>query len=219
MKSFDILEELGNLDDEILIHAQEDPPPKQVVWLRAFRSAAAACLICMLAFTALLATDVIAFESGLRWTVRYREDYVIYLFKGGTEYMNRTGTYVPTWLPDGYQRELDTWEHDAKPDIGSRIQTFADPANPQRSIWFEYNQIPYRGTMTFSDLSEGTYTKETVDIGGIQGDLYITNDGSSIGTLIWIDTEISMMFVMHFSAEDTETALRVARSVTYVEQG
>lgn len=51
----------------------------------------------VLVFTSLIATDVIAMETGLRWTVRYRENEITWLFKDG-----ELPSYEPTWLPDGY---------------------------------------------------------------------------------------------------------------------
>lgn len=215
MKSFDILEALTDMDDDVLLRAESDPPRRSGVLHRTVRYAAAACLTVVLLATALFATYTTASDSTPRWTVRYRESGVTYLFKGGTEHMDRTGTYLPAWLPEGWEASMDSWETDS----GSRMVSYGDPADSRKNIWFEYFRIPYRGTMTFSDLAVGTYTKKQVDICGITGELYIPNDELSRCTLVWIDTENSMMFVMHFSAEDTETALQMARSVTYVENG
>lgn len=219
MNSFDILDALTDMEDDVLLRAESEPPRRSSVLRRTVRYAAAACMAVVLLVTALLATDTVALDSRPRWTVRYRESGVTYLFKGGTKYMDRTGIYVPTWLPEGYQITLDTWDYDAQPDTGSRSLVYGAPDDPRDSIWFSCDQIPYRGSMTFSDLTLGSYTLEQVDIGGIRGDLYIPNDEPDICTLVWLDTENSMMFVMHFPADDTEAALQMARSVTYVEQG
>lgn len=219
MNPFDILEALTDMDDDVLLRAEREPPRRSGVLRRTVRYAAAACMAVVLLVTALLAADTVASDSRPRWTVRYRESGVTYLFKGGTEYMGRRGIYVPTWLPEGYRITLDTWDHDAQPDTGSRSLVYEAPDDPRESIWFSCDQIPYRGSMTFSDLTLGSYTLEQVDIGDIRGDLYSSNDEPCRCTLVWLDTENSMMFVMHFSADDTEAALQMARSVTYVEQG
>ena len=212
MKSFDILEALTDMDDDILLRAAEDPPKRYYVWLRTFRSAAAACLICALVFTMLIATDAIAFETGLRWTVRYREDKVTWLFKGGIEQDVDLPNYEPTWLPDGY-----VWDREYCGPTRDKSISYRNLNDEQSWIWFDYLQITDKETYYLSSLDKGTYEKETVEINGLPGELYTYVDNPDSGYLIWIDKHNCIVFLLGFDS-GTEDAIRIAESVKLIEE-
>ena len=48
MKATDILEALTDMDDDVLMRAEIDPPRRHIILLRSIRSAAAACLVFVL---------------------------------------------------------------------------------------------------------------------------------------------------------------------------
>ena len=212
MNSFDILEELGNLDDDLLLRAQEDPPKKRIVWLHTFRNLAAACLMVVLVFTALIATDVIAMETGLRWTVRYREDKVTWLFKDGVEQEDNLPNYEPTWLPEDYEWDREYWG----PTLYRTI-SYKNLNDDQSWIWLDYMQITDKETFYLSNLKKGTYEKETVEINGLPGELYTYVDDPDSGYLIWIDKHNYIVFLIGFDSR-TEDAIRIAESVKLIEE-
>lgn len=212
MKSFDILEALTDMDDDILLRAAEDPPKRYYVWLRGFQKAAAACLICVLVFTALIATDAIAFETGLRWRVRYRENEVTWLFKDGMEQEGDLPNYEPTWLPEGYELDREYWW-----PTRERTMHFNNDHDAQSRVWFEYMQITDKQTYSFGNLDQGTYKKETVEINDLPGELYTFVDDPESGQLIWIDKRNCIVFQLYFHCE-VEDALRIAKSVILIEE-
>ena len=73
MKATDIMEALTDMDDDVLMRAEMDPPRRHILLLRSFRSAVAACLILALCITTVIVTDTCAMETGLRWRVRRSE--------------------------------------------------------------------------------------------------------------------------------------------------
>lgn len=212
MKSFDILEALTDMDDDILLRAAEDPPKRYYVWLRGFQKAAAACLICVLVFTALLATDAIALETGLRWRVRYRENEVTWLFKDGIEQNGDLPNYEPTWLPDGYE-----WDREYYGVIRDKMTSYKNLDEDQSWSHFNYMQITDKQTYYLGSLDKGTYEKETVEINGLPGELYTFLDDPDSGTIIWIDKHNCIVFLLHFDS-GTEDAIRIAESVTLIEE-
>lgn len=212
MKSFDILEALTDMDDDILLRAAEDPPKRYYVWLRVFRSAAAACLIFALVFTALIATDAIAFEPGLRWRVRYRENEVTWLFKDGIEQDGEFPSYEPAWLPEGYELCADTWG----PTL-QRSMSYKYPDDDQGWIWFHYMQITDKDTYHLDSLANGTYEVESIEINGSPGELYTYLDDADSGQLIWIDRHNCIVFLLGFDS-GTEDAIRIAESVKLTEE-
>ena len=136
MKATDILEALTDMDDDVLMHAEMDPPRRHILLLRSLRSAAAACLILAVIFTTLIVRNTFADEMGLRWRVRYREDEVTWLFKDGIEQEGELPNYEPTWLPEGCEVRSDYWGPARDRSIG-----YKNPNDPEEWLWFDYMQI------------------------------------------------------------------------------
>ena len=65
MKATDILEALTDMDDDVLMRAEMDPPRRHILLLRSLRSAAAACLVLAVIFTTLIVRNTFADEMGL----------------------------------------------------------------------------------------------------------------------------------------------------------
>ena len=211
MKATDIMEALTDMDDDVLMRVEIDPPRRHILLLRSIRSAAAACLIFALVITALIATDAFASETGLRWRVRYRDDEVTWLFKDGVEQDGDLPNYEPTWLPEGYELDREYWW-----PTRERTMHFENDHDAQRRVWFEYMQITDKQTISFGNLDQGTYEKETVEINGLPGELYTFVDDPESGQLIWIDKRSCIVFQLYFHCE-AEDALRIAKSVILIE--
>lgn len=212
MKSFDILEALTDMDDDILLRAEENPPKRRYFWFPAMRHAAAACLMLVLVLTVLIATDVVALETGLRWRVRYRENEVTWLFKDGVEQEGDLPNYEPTWLPDGYELEREytgvVWD---------RMISYENSADDQSWPCFAYMQITDKQAFSLGSLDMGTYETETVEINGLPGELYTFVDDPDSGQLIWIDKHSCIVFQLYFDC-GAEDALRIAKSVILIEE-
>ena len=212
MRSLDILEELGNLDDELLLRAETDPPRRHMILFRSLRSAAAACLVFALILTTLIVSKTFADEMGLRWRVRYRENEVTWLFKDGIEQEGELPNYEPTWLPEGYvlDRSYDgiVWD---------RMIDYKNPENDQSWILFNYMQITDKEIYYLSSLDKGTYEVESIEINGMPGELYTFVDEPDRGYLLWIDKRNCIVFLLNFDI-GAEDAVKIAESVTRIEE-
>ena len=212
MRSLDILEELGNLDDDLLMRAETDPPRRHMILFRSLRSAAAACLVIALILTTLIVRNTFADEMGLRWRVRYREDEVTWLFKDGIEQEGDIPNYEPTWLPEGCEVRSDYWGPARDRSIG-----YNNPNAPHGLLWFDYIQITDKEIYYLTSLDKGTYEKEAVEINGLPGELYTFLDDPDRGKIIWIDKHNCIVFLLNFNS-GVEDGLRIAQSVTLVEE-
>lgn len=212
MKATDIMEALTDMDDDVLMRAEIDPPRRHILLLRSIRSAAAACLIFALVITALIATDAFATETGLRWRVRYREDEVTWLFKDGMEQEGELPNYEPTWLPEGYELTSDYWGPTRDRSIGYKNQN-----DNQDLIWFHYLQIGDKDTYHLGALDKETYEAESIEINGLPGELYTFVDEPDRGYLLWIDKHNCIVFLLDFNS-GAEDAIRIAESVTLIEE-
>ena len=212
MRSLDILEELGNLDDELLLRAETDPPRRHRILFRSLRSAAAACLVFALILTTLIVTNTCADEMGLRWRVRYRENEVTWLFKDGMEQEGDLPNYEPTWLPEGCEVRSDYWGPARDRSIG-----YNNPNAPHGLLWFDYIQITDKEIYYLTSLDKGTYEKEAVEINGLPGELYTFLDDPDRGKIIWIDKHNCIVFLLNFNS-GVEDGLKIAKSVTLVEE-
>ena len=210
MRSLDILEELGNLDDELLLRAETDPPRRHMILFRSLRSAAAACLVFVLILTTLIVTNTFADEMGLRWRVRYREDEVTWLFKDGMEQEGDLPNYEPTWLPEGCEVRSDYWGPARDRSIG-----YNNPNAPHGLLWFDYIQITDKEIYYLTSLDKGTYEKEAVEINGLPGELYTFLDDPDSGIIIWIDKHNCIVFLLNFNS-GAEDGLKIAESVTLI---
>ena len=212
MRSLDILEELGNLDDELLLRAETDPPRRHMILFRSLRSAAAACLVFALILTTLIVTNTFADEMGLRWRVRYREDEVTWLFKDGMEQEGDLPNYEPTWLPENCEVRSDYWGPARDRRIG-----YNNPNATHGLLWFDYMQITDKEIYYLTSLDKGTYEKETVEINGLPGELYTFLDDPDSGKIIWIDKHNCIVFLLNFNS-GVEDGLKIAESVTLIEE-
>ena len=212
MKATDIMEALTDMDDDVLMRAEMDPPRRHILLLRSLRSAAAACLVLALFLTTLIVRNTFADEMGLRWRVRYREDEVTWLFKDGMEQEGELPNYEPTWLPEGYvlDRSYDGIVRD-------RMIDYKNPDNDQSWILFNYMQITDKEIYYLSSLDKGPYEVESIEINGMPGELYTFVDEPDRGYLLWIDKRNCIVFLLNFDS-GAEDAIRIAESVTLIEE-
>ena len=212
MRSLDILEELGNLDDELLMRAETDPPRWHRILFRFLRSAAAACLVFALILTTLIVTNTFADEMGLRWRVRYREDEVTWLFRDGMEQEGDIPNYAPTWLPEGY-----VWDRSHDGILRDRMTSYKNLDEDQSWIHFSYMHISDKETYHLGSLDKGTYEAHSVEINGMPGELYTFVDEPDSGYLLWIDKRNCIVFLLEFSS-GAEDAVKIAESVALIEE-
>lgn len=218
MNSFELFEALTDMDDEMLLRAEADPPRRSRIPLGNFRRIAAACLAIALLLTTWVATGALAGENRVEWTRRVKPEYVVYRFRGALAPQTSIPAYEPAWIPEEYVPDRDYWtEFLEMPGYSGRDMTYGNPENRQDSIWFSYHYVGRGFQQTYGNLAEGTYEYQTVDINGIPGDLYLYLTEPKGGVLIWIDQRTSILYQISFYDDDPTIALRVAQSVTLVE--
>lgn len=212
MRSLDILEELGNLDDDLLMRAETDPPRRHTILFRSLRSAAAACLVFVLILTTLIVTKTFADEMGLRWRVRYRENEVTWLFKDGMEQEGDIPNYEPTWLPEAY-----VWDRSHDGILRDRMTSYKNLDEDQSWIHFSYMHISDKETYHLGSLDKGTYEVESIEINGMPGELYTFADEPDSGYLLWVDKQGCIVFLLDFNS-GAEDAVKIAESVALIEE-
>ena len=212
MKATDIMEALTDMDDDVLMRAEMDPPRRHIILLRSLRSAAAACLIFALVLATLIVTKTFAEEMGLRWRVRYRENEVTWLFKDGMEQEGELPNYEPTWLPEGY-----VLDRSYEGIVRDRMIDYKNPDNDQSWILFNYMQITDKEIYYLSSLDKGTYEVESIEINGMPGELYTFVNEPDRGYLLWIDKRNCIVFLLNFHI-GVEDAVKIAESVIRIEE-
>ena len=213
MKPMDIMDALNDMDDEILQRAELTPAAKRHSFFRTLRMATAACLACVMIVTALFVTSAIASETGLRWTVEYQEDGIVWSFTDGKR-LNKTqyNEYRPTWYPDGYllvSAELAqtyNWSYGHWPNA-KRVGV------NMGQIYFHANNIVDTQKLHLLSFPAGSYNIQSVEIDHLPGELYTHLDDPNSGELIWIDKNGYMVYRLIFQNCDTETVLKIAESV------
>lgn len=207
MKPIEIMEALTDLEDDVLLHAESDPPRRRRVFFH-WRKAAAACLVLAVCLSALMAFDAEAGDAKLHWTVDFREDCFVYRFSTRQRPDIPLPEYRLTWIPEGYRFFFD---HESEHDY---MVVYHRSEEDPDSIWFDYNLVGAGDSIRF-EYEEGSYTVETVWIQGIQADYYHIPE-YDMGYFVWIDRDQSLVFQLNFHC-DVETALRVAESIQLME--
>lgn len=212
MSSFEILDALTDMDDDLLLFAETDPPKRQSMMPRFFRYAAAACLTVVLVMATLLVTDAVSLGPNLRWTVRYREDKVTFLMKVREVPEGEVPVYELGWLPEGYEKIRESWFGHRE-----RLISCRKGQDETKYISFSYRQIDHDTRHYFTSLPSGSYEKETVDVNGMPGELYRYTDGRCGGTLVWFQEDEVIMFVLSFQNREMDDALKVAENVILIK--
>ena len=175
--------------------------------------ATAACLACVMIVTALFVTSAIASETGLRWTVGYQEDGIVWNFTDGKR-LNKTqyNEYRPAWYPDGYllvSAELAqtyNWSYGHWPNAKKVGLSMGQ-------IYFHAINIVDAQKINLLSFPAGSYNIQSVEIDHLPGELYTHLDDPDCGELIWVDKNGYMVYRLTFQNCDMETVLKIAESV------
>ena len=213
MKPMDIMDALTDLDDDLLLGAELVPSRPRHGFFRTLRMATAACLACVMIVTALFVTSAIASETGLRWTVEYQEDGIVWSFTDGKRLNTQINEYRPTWYPDGYllvSTELAqtyNWSYGHWPNAKGVGQGSGQ-------LFFLAVNVVDAQKIHLLSLPAGTYSIQSVTINSLPGELYTLQKNPDNGELIWVDQTGYMVYRLTFQNCDTETVLKIAESVT-----
>lgn len=213
MKANDILDALTDMDDDVLMRAEIDPPRRKTVLLRHLQRVTAACLAAILVFSVWLGIDAIAADRYLQWKIRYREGEILYLLKSGADEDMAVPCFEPTWLPEGYTLLKDRWGQ-----YRDRELVYQNTEDPSKTVWFHYMQITKPDRYYFSDLNLGSYEAKKVEINGYEGELYTFNDNPSSGKLVWIHREQFTILIIDFDELTADDAIHMAESVRLIDK-
>lgn len=211
MNSIEILDALTDMDDELLLFAETDPPKRCIRMPRVFRYLTAACLTVALMMATWLVTDAVELGPNLRWTVRYREDKVTFLMKVREEPEGGPPVYELGWLPEGYEKVRDSWFGNR-----DRVISCCKGQDETKFISFSYQQIYHDTRHYFTSLPSGSYEKESVDVNGMPGEAFRYVDGRSGSKLVWFDEDEGIMFVLDAQDCKVDELMQIARNVIYI---
>ena len=211
MNSWELFEAMTELEDDTILTAAQTPPRRRLRFRPMLRHLCAACVALALLFTGMVVFDAEAGDATMRWTRRIREDRVYYVFWNSPgETPEGAPPYAPTWLPEDYALTTD-WSDESK---HSFIWSHRD--NEMESIWFSCSYVG-DGHQHGYGLEEGTYTRNSLVINGIEADHYMETDTGG-GWLVWIDRKEQILFaVSYHNGAAFEDALRLAESVQRTE--
>lgn len=213
MKAFDLLEALTDIADENLTDSGQSPKPRHHSRRRALRYLTAACLSVMLVMTVWMVTVAENQGTTMRWTVRYREQYVTYLCKTQAKWGNAMPLYQPTAIADGYKLERVIENSENR----ERTFVYRSTKDPRNYISLSYNQVTDQYRQRLYTLPMGSYERHDVTIGTLPGQLYLYTDKRTGGELVWLDAENCMIFHLRFDEGDVTPPLEMAKSVTVIE--
>lgn len=207
MKAMDILEALTDMDDDLLLRAEETPPKPMIAKPKTVRHILAACLPLVLILTIWLTIGTTATKPKLRWTVRHRSYEVTWLFKDGVDFGDEDCSYEPLWIPEGYVFDR-SYEMEAGRDL-----TYRSSDDDTKYFSFRYIHITDKETQHYSNLPMGSYETQTVEINGMPGEQYTYVKTPTSGMLLWIDETACVVFVLDYDDLTATQAQQIAKSV------
>ena len=172
----------------------------------AIRKVMRGCVAAILAFImgtgVFLTVNVEARATVIAWIKEVFEDRIEYWFTGVLQ--KELPVYDLTWVPDDMECIYDeTTEH-------SRSVVYMNPNDSQQGFTFSYSRMQ-EGSGTIMVLNETEHSIILVDINGMVGDLYLSQDPEITHCLIWFDEERQISFNIT-SYMDSEVILHIAES-------
>lgn len=170
---------------------------------KVIRHCVAAILALVLGTGIFLTVNMEARAAVIAWIKEVFEDRIEYWFTGFPE--KKFPEYVLTWVPDDMECVYDEFTE------YSRSVIYMNPNDPQHGFTFSYSRIQ-EGSGTIMVINETAHRIIPVDINGMVGDLYLSQDPEITHCLIWFDEEQQVTFNIT-SYMDSNVILHIAESV------
>ncbi len=170
---------------------------------KVMRGCVAAILAFIMGTGLFLTVNVEARATVIAWIKEVFEDRIEYWFTGNLK--NAFPEYEITWVPDDMECIYDkTTEY-------SRSVVYMNPNDPQQGFTFSYSCMQ-EGSGTIMVINDTAHSIILVDINGMVGDLYLSQDPEITHCLIWFDEEQQVTFNIT-SYMDSNVILHIAESV------
>lgn len=167
------------------------------------RHCAAAILALVLCTGVFLSVNVEARAAVILWVKEVYEDGIAYWFTGKTQ--EELPQYELTWIPDNMDRIYDETTE------SSHSMVYSNSSDPQLGFTFSYS-LMQDGSGTIMVLNETEHSVTVVDINGMPGELYLSQDPEVTHCLIWFDEDQQVTFNIT-SYMDADAMLHIAESV------
>lgn len=188
---------------ELRIQALRKQENHRLAIHKVMRGCVAAILAFIMGTGVFLTVNVEARAAVIAWIQEVFEDRIEYWFTGDSK--NEFPEYDLTWAPDDMECIYDeTTEH-------SRSVVYMNRNDPQQGFTFSYSRMQ-EGSGTIMVINETAHSMIPVDINGMAGDLYLSQDPEITHCLIWFDEEHQITFNLT-SYMDSEVILHIAESV------
>lgn len=217
MNPMELMQALTDMDDDVLLRAELDPPRKRTVVPRFLRYASAACLMLLLVLWVVVPIHTDAGDNALKWTLSLESDGFAYEFWNSPQPEQSPPYYAPTWVPEGFElSEVRTF------DDRDRTLHYKMLLVASEQIWehlsFSYFYVGKGSSFSYSsDGSFGSFALEQVMIGTHKANHYRYEHGN--GYLIWIDPDQQLYFELEYgNICGAENALRIAQSIQIIEE-
>lgn len=169
---------------------------------KVMRHCVAAILALVLGTGIFLTANVEARAAVIAWIRKVFEDRIEYWFTGVPQ--KEFPEYELTWVPDDMECIYDeSAEH-------SRSVVFMNPNDPQQGFTFSYTRMK-EGSGTIMVLNETEHSITPVDINGMDGELYLSQDPNITHCLIWFNEDQQITFNIT-SYMDSDVILHIAES-------
>ena len=164
------------------------------------RTAACFLLVMTIGFGSIMTVNAEAREFIAGWVKEQYKSFARYFFPNEAE-STESVKYQLGWLPDGCEF-VTSFEID-----GGETYIYTD--EQETLIHFTYTSET-NNTQAF--VSSDGYVSESVLVSGYPGDLYLANNPNDTSTIVWINTEKNVLYIVSgdFNAEEL---IKIAESI------
>lgn len=146
-----------------------------------------------------LTVDVEARAQFFGWVKSVYENYVVYKFEPELQ-CNDLETYLPTWLPTGYNEVSSDYSGD------TAMVCYIGPN--EQGLVFSYS-IDSTNVDWFIDTS--IYTVKPVYVNGTPADLLLSDGPEAVNAIVWVSDD-NIIFYMSAPLPETDM-IRIAESI------
>lgn len=168
------------------------------------RSAAAVFLALIVSLSGWLAVDAEARAGFVNWAREVYESSIIYRYFGNEKSLTELPEVELGWLPEGYVEVI----RDA--DEESCVIVYANEADPELGFIVSLHLMTDGRTLEL--LPKGEYAVKTVEVNGIQGELYIPEDEGESSDLILMDESKGLLITIGATLEES-VILHIAKNL------
>lgn len=170
---------------------------------RMYHRCVAAILSLVVGISLFFTINTQARAAAITWIKKVFPGQTVFSFLQDTD--EATLDFQLTWLPDGMKLTADTWTKAA------HSQLYQNPDRANEGFIIQCGRMVSQNDLTLIH-SDAKYDIQSVEINGMPGELYVSDDSAVSNVLVWIDDSNKIVITID-SSLNPDVILHIAENV------